>query len=96
MARANLKHFLEGTELRVRRGQRNADRQREAVSALECADHDAAIAKRLLILFDKALAIHVADRERLIKDLRKAPKLPTRLQRIHDRSLGLHFEPKSR
>ena len=69
MARANLKHLLEDTELRVQRGQRNADRQREAVSALECADHDAAIAKRLLILFDKANEIHVADRDRIIKEL---------------------------
>ena len=39
-------------------------------SALECADHDAAIAKRLLILFEKANEIHVADRDRLIKALR--------------------------
>jgi hypothetical protein len=69
MARANLKHLLEDTELRVQRGQRNADRQREAVSALECADHDAAIAKRLLILFEKANEIHVADRDRIIKEL---------------------------
>ena len=74
MARASLKHFLEDTELRVRRGQRNADRQREAVSALECADHDAAIAKRLLILFEKANEIHVADRDRLIKDLKVGAK----------------------
>ena len=69
MARANLKHLLEDTELRVQRGQRNADRQREAVSALECADHDATIAKRLLILFETALAVHIADRDRMIKDL---------------------------
>jgi hypothetical protein len=47
----------------------NADRQREAVSALECANHDAAIAKRLLILFEKANEIHVADRDRIIKEL---------------------------
>jgi hypothetical protein len=69
MACANLKHLLEDTELRVQRGQRNADRQREAVSALEGADHDAAIAKRLLILFEKANEIHVADRDRIIKEL---------------------------
>jgi hypothetical protein len=41
MARANLKHLLEDTQLRVLRGRRDADRQREAVLALECADHDA-------------------------------------------------------
>ena len=37
MACSDLKDLLEDTELRVRRGQRNADRQREAVSFLECA-----------------------------------------------------------
>jgi hypothetical protein len=76
MARANLKHFLEDSELLVRRGRRNADRQREAVSALECADHDAAIAKRLLVLFEKANEIHVADRDRLIEDLREVAQHP--------------------
>ena len=69
MTRANLKHLLQDTELRVQRGQRNADRQREGVWALECADHDAAIAKRLLILFEKSNEIHVADRDRIIKEL---------------------------
>ena len=69
MARANLKHLLEDAQLRVLRGRRDADRQREAVLALECADHDATIAKRLLILFETALAVHVADRDRMIKDL---------------------------
>ena len=59
MTRANLKHLLQDVELRVQRGQRNADRQREGVWALECADHDAAIAKRLLILFEKSNEIHV-------------------------------------
>ena len=76
MARANPKHLLVDTEFGVRRGQRNADRQREALSALECADHDAAIAKRLLILFEKANEIHVADRDRLIKELGNVAKHP--------------------
>ena len=69
MARANLKHLLEDTQLRVLRARRDADRQRKAVLALECADHDATIAKRLLILFETALAVHVADRDQMIKDL---------------------------
>jgi len=69
MTRANLKHLLQDTELRVQRGQRNADRQREGVWALACAGHGAAIAKRLLILFEKSNEIHVADRDRIIKEL---------------------------
>jgi hypothetical protein len=74
MARANLKHLLEDAELRVQRGQRHLDRQREAVSALERADQDATKAKRLLKILEKALAIHVADRDRLAKRLARPPR----------------------
>ena len=64
-----LKQHLEDAELRVRRAQRRLDRQREAVAALERAGQDAAKAKRFLGLLEKALAIHVADRDRLAKQL---------------------------
>jgi hypothetical protein len=40
MARANLKLLLEDAEMRVQRGQRRLDRQREAVAVLERADQD--------------------------------------------------------
>jgi hypothetical protein len=66
MPRANLKHLVEDAELRVQRAQRRLDRQREAVAALERADQDATKAKRYLRILEKALAIHVADRDRLI------------------------------
>jgi len=69
VARANLKHLLEDAELRVQRGQNRLDRQREAVAALERADQDATTAKRLLKILEKAVAIHVADRDRLTKQL---------------------------
>jgi hypothetical protein len=69
MARANLKHLLEDAKLRVQRGQRNIDRQREVVSALERGDQDATISKALLKIFEKANEIHVADRDRLINEL---------------------------
>jgi hypothetical protein len=74
MARANLKHLLEDAELRVQRGQRRLDHQREAVAALERADQDATKAKRLLKIFEKALAIHVADRDRLAKRAARPPR----------------------
>jgi hypothetical protein len=67
MARANLKHLLEDAEMRVQRGQRHLDRQREAVAVLERADRDATMAKRLLKILEKALAVHIADRDRLTK-----------------------------
>jgi hypothetical protein len=74
MARANLKHLVEDAEMRVQRGQRRLDHQREAVAALERADQDATKAKRLLKIFEKALAIHVADRDRLAKRLARPPR----------------------
>jgi len=54
MARANLKHLVEHAEMRVQRGQRNIDHQREVISALERDDQDATIAKALLKIFEKA------------------------------------------
>jgi hypothetical protein len=64
MARANLKHLLEDAEMRLQRGQRHLDRQREAVAALERAGQDLTTAKRVLKILEKALAVHIADRDR--------------------------------
>ena len=69
MARANLKTLLEDAEMRVQRGQSRLNRQRVAVAALERADRDATLAKRALKILEKALAVHVADRDRLAKRL---------------------------
>ena len=74
MVRANLKHLVEDAEMRVQRGQRRLDRQRESVAALERADQDTTMAKRLLKILEKALAIHVPDRERLTKRLARPPR----------------------
>ena len=71
---AKLKHLLEDSKLLVQRGQRNADRQREAVAALERAEQDATTAKRLLKIMEMANEIHVADRDRLIKELGEVAK----------------------
>jgi hypothetical protein len=64
MARANLKHLLEDAEMRLQRGQRHLDHQREAVAALERAGQDLTTAKRVLKILEKALAVHNADRDR--------------------------------
>lgn len=74
MARANPKHLLEDAEMRVQRGQSRVDRQRKAVAVLERVDQDTTTAKRLLKIFEKALAIHVADRDRLAKRLARPPR----------------------
>jgi hypothetical protein len=67
---------LEDAELRVQRGQRNIDRQGEIVSALERDNRDTTIAKALLKIFEKANEIHVADRNRLMKELREGAEAP--------------------
>jgi hypothetical protein len=67
---------LEDAELRVQRGQRNIDRQGEIVSALERDNRDTTIAKALLKIFEKATEIHVADRNRLMKELREGAEAP--------------------
>ena len=66
MTRANLKHLLEVAQLCVERGRRNADQQREAVTALERGGQDATTAKRLLEISEQALATHAANRDRLL------------------------------
>jgi hypothetical protein len=45
------------------------DHQRKTVSNLERDNQDATIAKALLRVFEKALAVHVADRDHLLKEL---------------------------
>jgi hypothetical protein len=74
MARANPKHLIEDAEMRVQRGQRRLDRQREAVAALQRADRDATMAQRVLKILEKALAVHVADRDRLTKRLTRTSR----------------------
>ena len=65
--RLTLKQHLEDAALRVQRAQNRLDRQRKAVAALERADRDTTTAKRFLEVLEKALAIHVADHDRLAK-----------------------------
>jgi hypothetical protein len=67
--RITLKQHLEDAELRLQRARRRLDRQRETVAALERAERDTAKAKRYLRILEKALAIHVAERDRLTKQL---------------------------
>jgi hypothetical protein len=72
--RALLQRHIEEAESRVQRGQRNVDHQRKTVSDLERDKQDATIAKALLRMFEKALAVHVAERHQLIKELEGRPR----------------------
>ena len=63
--RLTLKQHLEDAALRVQRAQNRLDRQRKAVAALERTDQDTTKAKRFLKILEKALAVHIADRDRL-------------------------------
>jgi len=64
-----LQRQIEEAQSRIQRGQRNVDHQRKTVSDLERDKQDATIAKALLRMFEKALAVHVADRDQLLKEL---------------------------
>jgi hypothetical protein len=69
MKRALLQRHIEEAESRIQRGQRNVDHQCKAISDLELDNQDATIEKALLRMFEKALAVHVADRDQLLKEL---------------------------
>jgi hypothetical protein len=69
MKQAILQRHIEEAESRIQRGQRNVDHQSKAVTDLERDKQDATIAKALLRMFEKALAVHVAERHQLLKEL---------------------------
>ena len=64
-----LQDHLAQAECHVAEGERNIARQREIVAQLECDGHDADQAARLLRSFEELQALHVADRDRLRKEL---------------------------
>jgi hypothetical protein len=68
MKQTILQQHIEEAESRIQRGQRNVDHQRKAVSDLERYSQDTTIARALLGLFEKALAVHVAERDQLLKE----------------------------
>jgi hypothetical protein len=74
MKRALLQRHIEEAESRIQRGQRNVDHQRNTVSDLERDNQDTTIAKALLRMFEKALAVHVAERHQLLKELEGKPR----------------------
>ncbi len=69
MDRAMLRQHLALAREHVDRGEEHVRRQRELVAHLERDGHDTVAAKKLLDQFEKLLAMHKADRDRLAKEL---------------------------
>src|SRR5262249_52550475 len=62
-------------EARVAQGERTVAHQRRIVAELDGEGHDSRMARELLTQFQELLALHVADRDRLLKELgRETPK----------------------
>jgi hypothetical protein len=74
MDRAILQQGLEEAERDVERTQRNIASQHQMIATLENGGHDASMARQLLKLFEVALAMHVANRDWLIKELEESSK----------------------
>jgi hypothetical protein len=69
MDRATIELHLASAEEHVALGVDNVERQREIILKLQLDGHDTVEAQRLLVYFEEQLATHVADRDRLRKEL---------------------------
>ena len=69
MDRAILEQLLREAESLLQRGEHNIAYQREMIGTLERGGHDATAAKMFLRRLESAHARHIADRNRLFKEL---------------------------
>ena len=69
MDRKGLQERLEQTELNVSEGKRHVARLRELVAVLQREGQDIQLAMRLLQQFEQRAAAHIAERDRLRKEL---------------------------
>lgn len=67
-----LRHLAE-TETHIAKGAEHIRRQREIVAELERDGHDAELARKLLVEFENLQHLHIADRDRLVKELGGRP-----------------------
>ena len=65
--------FLSFQEERVAIAAQNVARQRELVSQLERDGHNASLAQKMLEQFLEQQALHIADRDRPMKELSEVP-----------------------
>ena len=75
MDRDTLKRHLTKVEEQVVIAAQNVARQRKLVAELERDGYDATQAKKMLEQFLEKQALHIADRDRLIKELSEPPPL---------------------
>jgi hypothetical protein len=68
MSMTNLQERLAQAQARVAKGARRVERQRRIVAELEDHNRDAAVAKSLLAHLESLQVLHVASRDRLLKD----------------------------
>jgi hypothetical protein len=71
MDRQQTMEHLALAEEHVRVGAKNVARQREMIAELERDGHDTTQARSLLAHFEQVQAMHVADRERLLRELHR-------------------------
>lgn len=72
MERAVLLEYSALAERHVVEGARHLSRQREIVAETEAVGRDATLARELLHTFEATQATHVADRNRLLRELGQA------------------------
>jgi hypothetical protein len=69
MERAALEQLLQEAESLIHRGEQNIAYQREVIGTLERGGHDATAARMFLRRLESSQARHIADRNRLFKEL---------------------------
>ena len=72
MDRAVIQEHLELANRHVADGEKHVARQKQILAELEREGHDPEQARELLAVFEETLAIYVADRERLERELASA------------------------
>lgn len=65
-------HLLQA-ERAVQLGERHIHRQRQIIEELERNSHPAELARDLLRVFEQSQVLHVADRDRLIREMKDLP-----------------------
>ena len=73
MDKAMIMDHLALAERHVAQGRRHIAHQKQIIIDLNNAGHDTAVAQSLLIDFEDVLRMHIADRDRLKKELAENP-----------------------
>jgi hypothetical protein len=69
MDREMLQQHLAQAEAHVETGYKNIARQRDVIAQLEREGQDTALARDTLMQFEELQALHIADRDRILREL---------------------------